>query len=147
MIAPQKWLVSNYLNQCSFASSSIEFAVEDLFPWSEIKFALGNRHDDFPAHDLALEMCVSVVFACPVVSIGARRSVRSKFFQPYFIIVMKPRFIVVDEYRRGDMHGIHQTKTLSHSAPVNELLNFRCDVDEPASIRHFEPNMFCERFQ
>jgi hypothetical protein len=30
---------------------------------------------------------------------------------------------------------------------VNEFLDFRCDVDEPASIRHFEPKMFSERFQ
>jgi hypothetical protein len=29
---------------------------------------------------------------------------------------------------------------------VNEFLDLRCDVDEPASIRHFEPKMFSERF-
>jgi hypothetical protein len=29
---------------------------------------------------------------------------------------------------------------------VNEFLNLRCDVDEPASIRHFEPKMLGERF-
>jgi hypothetical protein len=43
-----------------------------LFPWPEIKFALGNRDDHFPTHDLALEMGVSVVFAGSVVSIGVR---------------------------------------------------------------------------
>ena len=147
MITRQKWLVSNYLNQYSFASFTIEFAVEDLFPWSEIKFTLGNRDNHFPPHDLALEMGVSVVFARSIVSIGARRSVRSKFFQPYLIIMMQPRFVVIDEYRSGDMHGVHQTNALSHSALPNELLNFRRDVDEPASMGNFEPNMFCERFQ
>jgi hypothetical protein len=30
---------------------------------------------------------------------------------------------------------------------VNEFLDLGCDVDEPASSRHFEPKMFSERFQ
>ena len=44
------------------------------------------------------------------------------------------------------MHGIDQTKTFHHAAPLNQSLDLRCDVDEPASIRHFEPKMFSERF-
>ena len=32
------------------------------------------------------------------------------------------------------------------AASVNEFLNLRGDVDEPASIRYFEPKMFSERF-
>ena len=44
------------------------------------------------------------------------------------------------------MHGVDQTKTFRDTAPLNEFLDFRCDVDEPASIRHFEPKMFCKRF-
>ena len=141
------YLLSNYLDQYSFAASSIEFAVEDLFPWSEIKFALGDRDDHFTAHDLALEMGVSVIFAGTVVLIGAGRSVRRKFFQPYVVIVVQSRFVVVDEYRSGDVHGVHQTKALDHTASLNQFLDFRCDVDEPAPIRYFEPKMFCERFQ
>jgi hypothetical protein len=60
---------------------------------------------------------------------------------------MQTRFIVVDEYRSGDVHGVYQTKTFSHAAPLNGFLKFRCDVDEAAPIGHFEPNMFRERFQ
>jgi len=59
---------------------------------------------------------------------------------------MKPQLIVVDEHRGGDVHGVDQTKTFGHAAPVNEFLDLRCDVDEPASIRYFEPKMFSERF-
>jgi hypothetical protein len=44
------------------------------------------------------------------------------------------------------VHGVHQTKTFHYAAAVNELLDLRRDVDEPASIRYFEPKMFCERF-
>lgn len=61
--ARQIYLFSNYLNQYSFTTSSIEFGVEDLFPWPEIKFAFGNRDEDFRAHDLPLEMGVSIIFA------------------------------------------------------------------------------------
>ena len=72
----QRELLSDYFNQHAFASAAVEFAVENLFPWSEIQFAFGNRGDDFAPHDLTFEMGVSVVFAGPVVSIGVRRSVR-----------------------------------------------------------------------
>jgi hypothetical protein len=60
---------------------------------------------------------------------------------------MEARLIVVDEHRGGDMHGVDQTKALGHAALVDRLLDIRCDVDEPASIRYFEPKMFSERFQ
>jgi hypothetical protein len=55
-------LVSNYFHQHPFSSSPVEFPVENLFPWSKIKLAFGNRDDDFPAYDLPLEMGVGVVF-------------------------------------------------------------------------------------
>ena len=45
------------------------------------------------------------------------------------------------------MHGVDQTKTFGDAAAVNEFIDLRCDVDEPASSRHFEPKMFSERFQ
>ena len=60
---------------------------------------------------------------------------------------MQSRFIIIDEHRSGDMHGVHETKAFSHTTAVNELLNFRGDIDEPASIGDFEPDMFRERFQ
>jgi hypothetical protein len=59
---------------------------------------------------------------------------------------MKTRFVVVDEHRGSDMHGVDQTKAFGHAASVNEFLNLRGDVDEPASTRYFEPKMFSERF-
>ena len=92
-------------------------------------------------------MGVRVVFACPIVLIGAGRGVRRDFFQPCLVVVVQSRFIIVDEYRRGDVHGIHQTKPLDNSASLNQFLNFRRDVDEPAATRHFEPDMFRKRFQ
>ena len=57
---------------------------------------------------------------------------------------MKARLIVVDEYRRGDVHGVDQAQAFAHAALINQFLNLRCDVDEPASIRNFKPKMFSE---
>ena len=59
---------------------------------------------------------------------------------------MEARFIVVDEYRGGDMPGVDETKTFRHAASLNQFVNLRRDVDESASIRYFEPKMFRERF-
>ena len=60
---------------------------------------------------------------------------------------MKPRFIVIDEHGGSDVHGVDQTKAFGHAALVDQLLDIRCDVDEPAPIRYLEPKMFSERFQ
>ena len=69
-----------------------------------------------------------------------------QFFQPLLIIMVESRLIVIDEHRGRDVHSVDQTKTFRHAATVNEFLDLRCDVDEPASIRYFEPKMFSERF-
>jgi hypothetical protein len=57
---------------------------------------------------------------------------------------METRFVVVDEYRSRDVHGVHQTKTFHHAAPVDEFLDLRRDVDEPAPVRNFKPEIFGE---
>ena len=67
--------LSYYLDQHSLLSSAVEFAVENLFPRSEIQFAIGDGDDNFTAHDLTLKMGVGVIFSSPVMSIGAGRSV------------------------------------------------------------------------
>ena len=69
-------LLSYYLNQYAFAPPAVEFTVENLFPGAEIQSAFRNCDDDFPAHDLTFEVCVSIVFAGSVVSISGGRRVR-----------------------------------------------------------------------
>ena len=139
-------LVSDYLDQHSLSPSAIEFAVENLFPRAEIQFALSDCDDDFSAHDLPLQMGVGVVFAGPIVAIAGGRRMRSQFLQPHLVVVMESWFIVINEHGRSDVHGVDQTKAFGHAALVNEFLDLWCNVDEPASIRYFEPKMFSERF-
>jgi hypothetical protein len=141
------WLVSDYLNQHSLPTSPVEFAVENLFPRAEIQFALGNCDDDFAAHDLTLEVGVSVVFAGAIMPIKGGRCMWRQCFQPQLVIVVKPRFIVIDKHRGSDVHGVDETEAFGDAASVNKLLDLRRDVDEPTSIGDFEPKMFSERFQ
>jgi hypothetical protein len=47
-------LFPNHLNQDPFSSATIELAVKDLPPRSEIQLAFGDGDDDFPAHNLPL---------------------------------------------------------------------------------------------
>lgn len=77
---------------------AIELAIEDLFPRPEIELALGDRDNHFAAHDLPLEVCVRVVFACAVVVVVVRVRIEGRErFKPLTKIVMKPMFVVVDE--------------------------------------------------
>jgi hypothetical protein len=140
-------LLSDYFHQHSLAPSAVEFAVENLFPRAEVQFAFGDCNDDFPAHDLTLEVGVGIVFASAIVAISGSRLMRREFFQPDLIIVMESRFIVINKHRGGDVHGVDETKAFGHAAPVNQFLDLRRDVDETAPIRHLEPKMFSQRFQ
>ena len=46
-------------------ASSIEFSIEDLFPGTEIQFALGNRHHHLAPRNLTFHVRVGVVLAGP----------------------------------------------------------------------------------
>jgi len=65
-------LLPNDLDQHPLGSSPIKLAVEDLFPWPEVELALGDGHDDLPAHDLPLHVGVGVILARPVVPVPLR---------------------------------------------------------------------------
>jgi hypothetical protein len=140
-------LLSDDFHQHALPAPSVELAVENLFPRAEVQFAFGDRDDDFPAHDLTFEMGVSVVFASTVVSIRGSRLVRSEFFQPLLVIVMESRFIIVDENRSGDVHGVDKTKPFPHATLTNQFLDRRRDVDQSTPGWNFEPEMLGERFQ
>ena len=61
---------TNHLDQDTLLAAAVEFTIEDLFPWPEIQFAVGDRHYDFSARHLALDVRISVVLAGLVVAIG-----------------------------------------------------------------------------
>ena len=100
-----KQLFPNNLYQYPFAPFAVKFTVEDLFPRAEIQFSAGNGNNHFTAHDGAFQMGIGIVFKTivPVLRIGF---FRCKFFKPDFKIMMQTRFIIIDKYAAGDMHGI-----------------------------------------
>ena len=138
--------VPDYFDEGAFASSSVKFAVEDLFPGAEIEFAFGDGDDDFAAHDLAFEMGVGIVFAGAVVMVLRGWLVRREFFQPDFVVVMEAGLVVVYENRCGDVHGVDQAQPLLHPALAHQPGDRPGDVHKSAPARHFKPQLFGKRF-
>ena len=95
------------LYQHPLLTPSVEFPVENLFPRPEIKLAICDRNHDLASHDLPFQMGVPIILPCPVMPIPRDRFMRGKLLQPVVIILMEPRFVIVDEYRGGDMHRVH----------------------------------------
>jgi len=82
-------LLADYLNQRAFFSSAVEFSVEDLLPRAEVEFAVCDRCNNLPAHDLSLQMAVCVVLS-RVVAVLRNRLMWCKLFEPRVKVMMKP---------------------------------------------------------
>jgi hypothetical protein len=108
---------SDNLDQHPLPAPSIELAVKDLLPGAEIEATIGDRHHHFSPHDLPLEVCVAVVLAGAVVPVAPDRLVGGQFFQPVVVILVQAAFVVVDEHRRGDVHGVDQDQSLLYAIP------------------------------
>src|SRR6478752_7961141 len=89
-------ITDDFYKNALFAAA-VELPVKDLFPWTKIQLAFGDSDDDFPAHDLTLQVGIGIIFAGAIVSIGCRRRMRRQLFQPHFIIMMETGFIIIDE--------------------------------------------------
>src|SRR5205823_444740 len=79
----------NHLDQHPLAPSPVKLAIKDLLPRPEIQLAIRDRDNDLTAHDLALQMCVGVVFAGAVVLVLASRRVRGELFEPELVVVVQ----------------------------------------------------------
>ncbi len=56
---------------------------------------------------------VGIVFPGIVVPVLAHRLVRRGLLQLGAVVTVQPRFIAVDEYRRRDVHWVHQSFTIA----------------------------------
>src|SRR5438876_2099618 len=99
--------LANDFYEDALPSSSVEFAVENLFPGTKVQFPIGYGDDDFPAHDLPFEMRVRVVCACTVVMVWAERLVRSPPRARDLVIVDEVVLHVGYEYLSGLVHCVH----------------------------------------
>ena len=76
---------TNNLNQYALWPTAIKFAVEDLFPGTEIEFTVGDGDHDFPSHDLPFVVSVGVVFACAIMFVFLRRWIEGSQFSSHFL--------------------------------------------------------------
>jgi hypothetical protein len=118
---------------------SVELAVDYLFPGAEIEITVGNGDDNFPAHDLTLQVCIAVVLARTVMAIPGDGFVGSKPFKPVFIILMEAPFVIVDENLCRDVHGIDQHQPFLDPAFDQAGLDLRCNVEKGPPVRKIEP--------
>ena len=105
------------LHQSPFTAPAVELPVEDLLPGAEIEPSPRHGHDDLSPHDLTLQVGIAVVLARPVVPVAGDRLVGGQFIQPFLVIPVKPRLVVVDEHRGRDVHGIYQAHILCNHIP------------------------------
>ena len=140
-------LFSDDLNQRALSAAAVKLAVEDLLPRSEVELAAGDGDHHFASHHLPLQVRVRIVFARAVVQVLRGRLVGRKLFEPFLVIGVQARFIVVNENGSGDVHGVNETETFTDFALPNELLDRGRDIDEAAAGGDFKPEMFSERFQ
>jgi hypothetical protein len=108
-MAPVKWsaLLADQFHEHPLPPASVELAIKDLFPGTEVEFPIGDRDHDFATHDLTLEMRVGVVFAGPVVMVLAGGFVGSKLLEPDFVIVVQTGLVIVDEDRGADGYDFY----------------------------------------
>jgi hypothetical protein len=98
-------LLPDDFDQNPLLPPAIKLAVEDLLPRAEVELALCDGNNYLPPHDLPFQMTIGIIFTS-IVSILRNRFVWGKLFEPYFKVIVKARFIIIDKNRSRDVHGV-----------------------------------------
>ncbi len=138
-------LTADYFNEYPFAPPAVELSVKNLLPCPEIESAVGDGDHDLSTHDLPLHVGIGIVLT-HVVLVGGHWFVGRDFLQPDIVVVVQAGLVVIDEDRRGDVHGIAEHQTVCYPAFVDALLHFRGDVDKGPACGHLEPQFFSIAF-
>ena len=69
----------------ALTATPVEFRVENLFPRTKIQHTLGNSYNHFPAHNLAFDVRIAVIFAGKIVLIVS--GMGDQLFKKSFIIL------------------------------------------------------------
>src|SRR5262245_21100602 len=128
--------------QHAFTPPPIELAVENLFPWTEIELAASDGHNHLAPHHLSLYVRIGIVFAGVIVAVLLDRFVRREFFEPYRVVMVQSRFVIVDEHRRGNMHGVDQCQSFFDAALADAFLDLICNIHKRHPRRRIEPQLF-----
>lgn len=134
-------LLANDFDQHALLSSTVELAIEDLLPGTEIQLARGDGDDHFPAHHLPLQVRISIILARAVMAILPNRLMGRQLFEPLIIVVVEAGFVIVDEHGSRDVHGVHENQSLSNTAFPQALVHLRGDVEKGPAGWHVKPKL------
>jgi hypothetical protein len=65
-----EWSFTDKFYKNTLLSMTVEFAIENLFPWAEVKRAIRYCNNDFSPHDLAFHVRVCIVFTSSIVIVS-----------------------------------------------------------------------------
>jgi hypothetical protein len=88
-------------------------------------------------------MSVAVIFARSVMGIHLWRSIKgSKLLKPFFVVLMQAGLVIVDEYRRRNVHRIDKDQSFLDSAFPHGGGNLRGDVHKIHPLWNIDGNDF-----
>jgi hypothetical protein len=64
-------LLTDDFDQHPLPPPAVEFPVKDLLPRAKVEPPVGDCHDHLAAHDLPLEMCISIILTSAIVAVAA----------------------------------------------------------------------------
>jgi hypothetical protein len=123
-------LFADDLYQDSLLTSTVEFTVKNLLPSAKIQLPLSDGNDRLATHDLPLDMGIGIVLTGVIVTVLFYRLVGRQFLKPNFKIMVQSMLIIVNENRRGDVHGIDKAQTFLDTTLLNSLLDLRGEVQK-----------------
>lgn len=118
-------------DQYPFITMAIELTVEDLLPGAEVEFALCDSYHHFPAHDLAFQVGICIVFAGAVVVIVIWVGIKwRQLFEPDAEVMVQATLIVVDKDAAGNVHAVNQHQAFFDATGLESILYLVRDVHE-----------------
>ena len=83
-------LLTDDLYEHTFFAPAIELSIEDLLPRPKVEIPVTDGDNHLPAHDLAFEVCITVILAGTIVAVMRDRFVGGKPFKPVLVVLVEP---------------------------------------------------------
>jgi hypothetical protein len=122
------FLLSNNLDDDPFGALPIEFAVEEALPRAKVDSAIGDGQDDLVMQQEVFEVGIAVILSRLMMAIGGIFG--CELLCPFHDVAVEARFLVLDDYRRGEMHGGYQSQPFLDSAFTNDAFDIVGDGED-----------------
>ena len=109
-------LFADDLDEHSLLPLPVEFAVEDLFPRSEVQLAVRDCHDHLASHDLTLDVRVRIILTSIVVAVLVNWFMRYKPLEKIIEVLQETPLIIIDVHTRTDVHRIDEAQPFFDAA-------------------------------